>query len=370
MNVSVFRFPMNSPSDSSALEDAINSGQLDPTKIICGIGKTEGNGGANDFTRQLATISVLNVLGSHLGGIENAASQVTLAWSGGTEGVLSPHITLFARDMGITSTTRDHGNRKRLAISVQNTRTLAPEEIGRMAEVKLVADATRRAMEECGITDPSDVHLVIVKGPLLTPIMIEDAIKRQQLVVTRDPNQSKVFARAATALGVAVALGEVDMSAIHDDDIGTNMNLYSNVAMTSAGSEIQHCEIILVANSEHSTSAYRIGHGEMGDPIDIYGILNTLRSSGLSFNCLPSSDQQARIAAVFAKAEAPKHNYIRGLRHTMLSDADINYERHARAAVGAVLASIIGNTAIFVSGGTEHQAPLDHAPLAVIVKVD
>ena len=36
---------------------------------------------------------------------------------------------------------------------------------------------------------------------------------------------------------------------------------------------------------------------------------------------------------MFAKAEASPTGAIRGRRNTMLSDADIHYERHARAAV-------------------------------------
>jgi cyanuric acid amidohydrolase len=52
----------------------------------------------------------------------------------------------------------------------------------------------------------------------------------------------------------------------------------------------------------------------------------------------------------------------------MLSDADINYERHARAAVGAVIASVTFDPAIFVSGGTEHQCGPGEAPIAAIVK--
>ena len=53
----------------------------------------------------------------------------------------------------------------------------------------------------------------------------------------------------------------------------------------------------------------------------------------------------------------------------MLSDADINYERHARAALGAVIASITNDPAIFVSGGTEHQCAPGEAPIAAIVKL-
>ena len=53
----------------------------------------------------------------------------------------------------------------------------------------------------------------------------------------------------------------------------------------------------------------------------------------------------------------------------MLSDADINYERHARAALGAVIASVTGDAAIFVSGGTEHQCRPGEAPIAAVVRV-
>ena len=75
------------------------------------------------------------------------------------------------------------------------------------------------------------------------------------------------------------------------------------------------------------------------------------------------------IVAIFAKAEAPPDGRVRGRRTTMLSDADINYERHARAALGAVIASVTGDPAIFVSGGTEHQCKPGEAPIAAIVRV-
>jgi cyanuric acid amidohydrolase len=76
----------------------------------------------------------------------------------------------------------------------------------------------------------------------------------------------------------------------------------------------------------------------------------------------------ARVLAIFAKAEAPPNGILRGRRTTMLSDADINYERHARAALGAVIASVTGDAAIFVSGGTEHQCKPGEAPIAAIVR--
>ena len=61
--------------------------------------------------------------------------------------------------------------------------------------------------------------------------------------------------------------------------------------------------------------------------------------------------------AVLAKAEASPSGEIRGRRHTMLDDSDIHSTRHARALVGGVLAGVIGDTMLYVSGGAEHQGP-------------
>lgn len=56
--------------------------------------------------------------------------------------------------------------------------------------------------------------------------------------------------------------------------------------------------------------------------------------------------------------------------HTMLIDSDIQATRHARAAVGAVLASVVGQTALYVSGGAEHQGPAGGGPVAALVRVE
>src|SRR5258708_12022770 len=82
-----------------------------------------------------------------------------------------------------------------------------------------------------------------------------------------------------------------------------------------------------------------------------------------------SPAELSRIAAVFAKADASPNGLVRGRRTTMLSDADINYERHARAALGAVIASITSDPAIFVSGATDHQCAPGALPIAGIVRV-
>ncbi len=288
------------------------------------------------------------------------AKRIAFVWSGGTEGVLSPHATVFTRRSSAPAAD------KRLSLGIAVTRDFAPEEVGTMAEVREVADAVRRAQAEAGIASAADVHYVQVKGPLLTPAAVADATSRGAKLVTQDPNGSKPFARGATALGVAVALGEVAEADLSDAAIATRMDLFSTVANTSAGGELKNCEILLFGNSAEAGGDLRIGHAVLRDVIDAEGVRAAMRDA---FGDPSAAADPASTLAIFAKAEAPPGGMLRGRRTTMLSDADINYERHARAALGAVIASVTGDAAIFVSGGTEHQCKPGEAPIAAIVRV-
>jgi cyanuric acid amidohydrolase len=365
MQIGVHKVAMAAPNDVSELAKLIDSGAVKASEIVALIGKTEGNGGANDFTRGYATSSYQTLLAKHLGvSPEDVGKRIAFVWSGGTEGVLSPHASVFTR-----SAAQGQASGPRLAMAIEVTRDIAPEEVGTLAQVREVAEATRRCLAATGITDPKDVHYVQVKGPLLTPASIADADRRGKTLRTRDPNGSKPYARGATALGVALGLGEVSEKDVNDDAVAKRFDLYSSVASTSAGGELKNCEVLLFGNSPAATGDLRIGHGVLKDAIDADGVRDALKSAGLSFTGNPTEDDAKRIVAVFAKAEASPTGSIRGRRNTMLSDADINYERHARAAVGAVIASITLDPAIFVSGGTEHQCAPGAAPIAAIVRV-
>ena len=365
MQIGVHKVAMAAPNDVSELAKLIDSGALKASEIVALIGKTEGNGGANDFTRGYATSSYQTLLAKHLGiSLDEVGKRIAFVWSGGTEGVLSPHASVFTR-----SAAQGKASGPRLAMAIEVTRDIAPEEVGTMAQVREIAEATRRCLAATGITDPKDVHYVQGKGPLLTPASIADADRRGKTLRTRDPNGSKPYARGATALGVALGLGEVAEKDVSDDAVAKRFDLYSSVASTSAGGELKNCEVLLFGNSPAATGDLRIGHGVLKDAIDADGVRDALKSAGLSFTDNPTEEDAKRIVAVFAKAEASPTGSIRGRRNTMLSDADINYERHARAAVGAVIASITLDPAIFVSGGTEHQCAPGAAPIAAIVRV-
>ena len=364
MKIDLHKVAMSAPDDVSELKALIGCGAVDPASIVAIIGKTEGNGGANDFTRGFATLAYKLLLAPLLTITPDEVGQrITFVWSGGTEGVLSPHATVFTRCESAPAPT------PRLALGISVTRDLLPEEIGSLVMVRLVAEAVHRSLAEVGITDPADVHYVQVKGPLLTPARISDAQSRGATLVTSDPNGSKPYARGAMALGVALALGEVAESALSQAVIARELSLFSSVTSTSAGGELKNCEVLLFGNSRTAGGDLCIGHATLTDAIDADGVRAALANAGLPVQARATDEQSARIAAVFAKADASPTGKIRGRRNTMLSDADINYERHARAALGAVIASITNDPAIFVSGGTEHQCAPGEAPIAVIVRV-
>ena len=368
IDAKLLKVPMENPGDVSGIEERIIQGDVAPENIVAIIGKTEGNGLVNDFSRGQASMACALLLSRHLDvPIEEVVGKVSLIMSGGTEGVLSPHFTIFAKS---EVETEEKPEGKRLAIGVSHTRDFKPEEIGKMAQVREVAEKVRAAMKDAMIDDPEDVHFVQIKCPLLTSARIKDAHDRGEEVATTDTLKSMGYSRGASALGIAVALGEVDESRLGDDVIYVDRSLYSEVASTSAGVELDKCEIVVMGNSPHSVSSLRIGHSVMKDGIDAAAVREALRDAGLGFDCQPTEEQARRVVNVFAKSDAPISGEVRGRRHTMLTDSMLPATRHARAVVGAVIASIIGDPMVYVSGGSEHQGPPGGGPIAAIIEAE
>ena len=132
--------------------------------MVAILGKTEGNGCVNDFTRAYAVQALSHMLARRLGSSAEAIqARIALVMSGGTEGGLSPHFLVLAVEAGEAPAPGGA-----LAIGTAFTADFAPEQIGRMAQVTATAAAVRAAMAEAGITDPAEVHYVQVKCPLLT----------------------------------------------------------------------------------------------------------------------------------------------------------------------------------------------------------
>jgi cyanuric acid amidohydrolase len=363
--IDVIRIPTNGPGDVSGLMALIDEGKIAPASILAVLGKTEGNGGVNDFTREYAVAALREALAPHLKVAPRAVEErIAFVMSGGTEGVLSPHLTIFARRPSAGVATNG-GGAKRLSVGIAHSRDFLPEEIGRRPQIEETVKAVRQAMADAAIDDPNDVHFVQVKCPLLTSERVEAAQRRGQKTVTTSGYASMGYSRGASALGVALALGEVDAD-IDDSQVLKDWNAYSSVASCSAGIELMHNVVIVMGNSALATSGLVIGHAVMRDALDLSAVLEALKHVGLG---LADARMNQRLVNIFAKAEAAPDGAVRGFRHTMLDDSDVGSTRHARAAVGGLIGGLAGTGAVYVSGGAEHQGPPGGGPVAVIARV-
>jgi cyanuric acid amidohydrolase len=250
-----------------------------------------------------------------------------------------------------------------LAIGRAHTPPLDPDRLGRRAQALMVAEGVAAAMADAGIGHAADVHFVQIKCPLLTATQVRAMAAAGREPATRDTLKSMGLSRAASALGAALALGEIAAEAIVDEAIGTSYSLWSARASASAGVELANHEIVVLGMSQAWTGPLVIDHAVMTDQIDIAPVRAAFARLGLGGEAIPS-----KLVALLAKAEAGRSGLLRGRRHTMLDDSDISATRHARAFVGGALAAMVGHAEIFVSGGAEHQGPDGGGPVAIIAR--
>ncbi len=360
MTIEVAKVELESVSDASGLAACIDVGQFSADEVVAVIGKTEGNGGVNDFTRILADRAFRATLAERGSRDATALAQIPMVWSGGCDGVITPHATVFAQN---DATGPD--SEARLVIGTAMSEELLPEDIGRLSMVKKVADAVHTAMANAGIDGPADVHYVQTKTPLLTIDSVADAANRGQSVACEVHNSMGV-SNGTTALGIAVALGEIAMPTA--EQICKDLDLYSAVASCSSGVELTQAQIVLLGNRTGVGGRYAIGHSVMADALDIDGIYDAIRNAGLDLPVRPrSEDLGGRLVNVFIKCEANHHGQLRGRRQIMLNDSDVHHHRHSKGAVGGIAAAAIGDPAVYVSVDALHQGPHGGGPVIAIV---
>jgi ring-opening amidohydrolase-like protein len=332
--IEVRKVPIHSVADASELAKLIDDGVMEAGRVIAIIGKTEGNGGVNDYTRIIADRAFREVL-VEKGAPAEQVKQVPIVWSGGTDGVISPHATIFAT---VPADKAEPSDDLRLTVGFAMSEPIKPEEIGYVAMVQKVADAVKVAMERAGITDPADVHYVQTKTPLLTIHTIRDAKSRGHEVWTEHTHESMDLSNGTTGLGIAVALGEIEMPT--DADVMHNRSLFSSVASCSSGVELDQAQVVVVGNARGVGGRYRIGHSVMKDALDADGIWEAIKDAGLD---LPErahpSDIDGRLVNVFLKCEVSQDGQVHGRRNAMLDDSDVHWHRQIKSAVGGVTAS-------------------------------
>jgi barbiturase len=361
--IEVRKIPLLNVSDASGLADLIDEKLIEADRVIAVIGKTEGNGGVNDYTRIIADRAFREVLVDKGTRTPEEVKQVPIVWSGGTDGVLSPHATIFAT---VPAEQAPPSDDLRLTVGFAMSEQLLPEEIGRVEMVRKVADAVRVAMERAGITEPADVHYVQTKTPLLTIHTIRDAKSRGKTVWTEHTHESMDLSNGCTALGIAVALGEIEMPT--NEQVMHDRSLYSSVASCSSGVELDQAQVVVVGNARGVGGRYRIGHSVMRDALDQDGIWEAVKDAGIELPERPHwTDLQGRLVNVFLKCEASQDGTVRGRRNAMLDDSDVHWHRQIKACVGGVTAAVTGDPAAFVSVSAAHQGPDGGGPVAAVV---
>ena len=359
----VFRLSMAHPGDLSELDRLIAGGGVRAAEVAAIIGKTEGNGGVNDFTRGYFTQTLMALLAKHLNKpAEQLIHEIPCVLSGGTEGVMSPHYSVFCAGE------REHisGTGPSLAIGTAFSAPVPAENVGRRAHVDGVANAVRTAIADAGIEHLDDVHFVQVKCPCITVARAAAATAAGKTPLTNDPNKSMAFARAAGAFGVAMALDELAPSAFDDASLLSDFSIQSPRASISSGVEVERNEVVVLGNSARWAGPLHIAHRAMIDALDIGAIVDVLADLDIAAKPQVSAADAKRIATVLVKCEPDRRGKIRGNRHTMLDDTDINAQRHVRGAVAGLVAGVIGDGRVFVSGGAEHQGPDGGGLIAVI----
>jgi barbiturase len=357
----VKKIPFESVTDTSGLLAAIKNGEFEGRSIVAIVGKTEGNGGVNDFSRILADRVLRDFLVDHCDRTHAEALEVPVVWSGGCDGVIAPHMTVFAE----VPDDRDK-DELRLTVGIAMSEEILPEEIGRMAMVDKVSDGVRIAMQRAGIDDPADVHYVQTKTPLLTAERIADAKARNRDVVSEDTLETMSISNATAALGIGVALGEV--VDLRDDQIAKDLDVYSSVASCSSGVELPRAQIILVGNRRGIGGRFRVGHDVMNDMLDVDGIYRAIRSAGMPLPDRPcAADLGDAVVNCFIKCETDPSGRLRGRRLVSLNDSDIDHTHHTKAAVGAVAALATGDPATFCSVAALQSGPAGGGMVAAIV---
>jgi len=191
-------------------------------------------------------------------------------------------------------------------------------------------------LKESGISK-ENVHLVLIKCPLLTSAKVEMIKAASKTPATTDTYESMAKSRYASAVGIAVALDEIESTRLKEAI--WNETSWSAKASCSSGAELEDCHILIIA-SDPSVGNLRASSTCMEDAIDAGAVLRILSEV---------KREHGEVLQVFAKAEADPRGKIRGKRHTMNTDSDIHSTRHARAAVGGLIAGLVGDTQVYVS---------------------
>ena len=361
----VYCVTMTGPDDVSGVAALLDDGRVEAENIIAILAQTEGD----PYNRGFATLAMQVLLGERLScSHAEVFERIPMMMIGGVAGIMCPHINLFvSKPAGGAAP----GGR-RMVLGVADTRVLVPEEFGTLVQVDLVAEAVKAAIADAGITDTADIECIEIKCPAMTPARIADAEARGKSVVNTNPVAASSMAKAAAALGVGVATGEIERQDIGEDTINKDKALFTTLGSVSAGGEQVATRVLVIGNADGAPGRFIAAHGMMDDQLDVGGARRAFTAAGLALeDGVVAEAERGRIAAVFVNAGADAVSSVRGRRHPLHSDFLAPYAGYqAKAVCHAVVASITGDTLLLASAGSEHQGPPGANLVCVIAEAD
>ncbi len=335
MSVHAVCFDMAGPADARGLAAALAAHPSAIRAVV--FAKTEGHAGPNDFSRDLARGALSEALAA-----ADLAKTSTVMLAIGCEGVSTPsgYVLIETPDTDAMCDPEHSA----LVMGAAVSSPPPAEEIGTPELVDRVAATVHAALADAGLT-AVDVALVLVKGPLLPS-------RHPQAMPIRT---SGTRGRAAAALGVAVALGEVAREKVTMESIAGDLTLYTRRAMTFAGPELDRVEVVAFGNRAGACGHLRICATLTRDMLDAASIKRMLLGAGLKLDELGELIQPARVKAIFAKCGVAPDGVLRGGRTTVYTSS-LAPEMHMRAAESGVLGAVFGTTRYFISGDPIQQS--------------
>jgi cyanuric acid amidohydrolase len=350
MTVEVFAYDTAHPGDASELARHLE--RFDPARVrrLALLVKTEGNSDVNDFSREYAMQSASLAIDKRGG--QRLLERSTFLFSTGCEGAMTPFGYLF---VDVDDPAVAPSRASALAIGCARSRSLASDEIGTPTHADITADTVGKAMADAGVR-PADVGLVIVKTPVMSHI---PSVSKKRI--------SSGYSKAVGALGAGVALGEVERRKIVQEAFDTDHSLHAKRAMVFSGTELDCVEILLLANRAGAAGPYSVHTGYLRDLLDAKGLLAMYKAAGCRIDADGQVADASRVVATMIKAGAAPDGKLRGRRTTMKT-SHIDMDKHVRAAMSGIVGAILGDTRVFISANTVHQAPAGGGLCACIVR--
>lgn len=359
MRVVVDGYATNRPDDVAGLERILDDLPIARVTRLALVAKTEGTATINDFSRELALAAAEQVIRAR--GEDALLDRSTLIFSTGSEGVLSPCVYVLA---AVDSEAIPSDGPPRLVMGGARTRPMEADELVTPMHARLVAEAVETAMTEAGLA-AEQVSLVFVKSPILTHQAAAET--GDDAVIGRAGSSGR--SRGASALGVAAALGEIDPAAIDRVRIGTDLHVHASRAMTFSGTEMDFGEVLVLGNRPGAGGDAMVFSGGLTDILDSRALKTIFRDAGCGLDDAGELTGTENLRAVFLKTGVSPDGHVRGERTTVFQ-SELDPDKHMRAAASGLIGGLLGTGRVFVSGGTEHQAPPGGGLCACIADVD